>query len=552
MDKATAPVDTTDTEALLGRAARDVNQDYELDFLADNPLIGKYLVEKVLGVGGQAVCLLAHDEDLQRSVVIKLYRKGLSPSCHESVIREGRAMAKIDNRAIAKCHAVDMHDGRPFLVLEYIEGMPLVQWIERRIVNSRDALKIVRKISEGLAEVHNAGLLHLDIKPGNIVIGKDERVVLIDFGLSQDALADPEKKIVGTPAFLAPERITGLPVDRRADIFGVGTVLYFLLTGNAPFDGGSKAEVLLRVTHDSVDYDALDVLGVEKSTINICRKCLVKDPRYRIPNAETLIQEIDQAQKNTKRFAKGLGIGWAALLAGVAIGLVGLFLFNGSTRPAAQLDKPTLSRPSIQQLAEPSDQQQSEIVDSSITDLGRRVSFGGGNLKSDIAFSWHLDENFGGRTCLSSHDTIDDGPIILSLGRKYRITCHSQTGCFFKMFSYETASDDPAFVRVVSIGKVKYDPSVEHGTQCNFTFRASSLTASSQNELIWIVATTHDFDGKQKAQELTDWLMDSAQAKDVAAFSSGLQRGITEDNEDQVLISEAQIEYRVVKDKMRQ
>jgi tetratricopeptide (TPR) repeat protein len=208
------------------------------------PALGKFQVMRRLGGGGQAETVLALDPDLKRHVVLKLYHAARTPEEQEAVLREGQALARVRSPYVAQCYSAERQDGLAYLVVEYVPGQSLAQRLRAGRLSVAQALKLVRQLAEGLAAVHACGLLHRDIKPGNILLGNDGRPRLVDFGLAAALGSDALGRVSGTFAYMAPEQARGEAerIDPRTDLFGLGAVLYELLTGRAPYraEGGQS------------------------------------------------------------------------------------------------------------------------------------------------------------------------------------------------------------------------------------------------------------------------------------------------------------------------
>jgi serine/threonine protein kinase len=190
--------------------------------------IGKFSILRPLGQGGQAATLLAFDPDLRRHVVLKLYHQALTPAEQEMVLQEGRILARVRSPYVAQCYSAERQEGVPYLVMEYIPGRSLATRDRSKPLPPAQVLELVRQLAEGLAAVHACGLLHRDVKPGNILIGDDGRPRLIDFGLALPLASEDLAHISGTLGYMAPEQARGEAdrTDARSDIYALGMVLY--------------------------------------------------------------------------------------------------------------------------------------------------------------------------------------------------------------------------------------------------------------------------------------------------------------------------------------
>jgi hypothetical protein len=211
--------------------------------------LGPYRVLQVLGQGGMGVVVQAHDPHLQRDVALKLLRPELAahPQARTRFLLEARAAAALTHDNVVPIYQVGEESGVPFLAMPLLQGLSLERWLER---NDRPALaqvlRIARETARGLAAAHEHGVVHRDVKPGNIWLERRAepgasptfRVKLLDFGLACAAGAPDGAErggVVGTVGYLAPEQAVGGRIDHRADLFGLGCVLYRLCTGRLPF-----------------------------------------------------------------------------------------------------------------------------------------------------------------------------------------------------------------------------------------------------------------------------------------------------------------------------
>ncbi|HVW01367.1 MAG TPA: serine/threonine-protein kinase, partial [Planctomycetaceae bacterium] len=219
--------------------------------------VGSYEIMGVLGRGGFGIVLKGHDRALDRNVAIKV----LDPSAaslaaaRERFAREARAMAAISHEHVVPVYAVDTHAGLPFFVMEYVAGGSL----ERRLTREGhfDVVSIVRiglQMAQALAAAHQQGLVHRDIKPGNVLLDRGiERVRVADFGLARvanDVSSTRSGFLAGTPQYMAPEQVRGESCDAQSDLFSLGSVMYALCTGHAPFRAETVYGVMQRIVND--------------------------------------------------------------------------------------------------------------------------------------------------------------------------------------------------------------------------------------------------------------------------------------------------------------
>jgi WD40 repeat protein len=240
-----------------------VTQELSLDFLepaADAQYIGRlqdYEVIRIIGQGGMGAVLQAFDRCLQRNVAIKVLagRVANNSTAYKRFCREARAAAAIRHENVVAIHAVDEIHGRPYLVMEYVPGVSLEQYLEDKgQLELTEILRIAAQTAAGLAAAHEQGLIHRDIKPANILIEQNhQRVKLTDFGLaraSDDVKLTQSGTVAGTPLYMAPEQALGETLDPRADLFSLGSVLYAMCTGVTPFEAQTPLAVLRRITEE--------------------------------------------------------------------------------------------------------------------------------------------------------------------------------------------------------------------------------------------------------------------------------------------------------------
>jgi hypothetical protein len=220
--------------------------------------LGHYEILGVVGRGGMGVVLKAFDEALQRVVAIKVMAPPLAvtASARKRFTREAQAAAAVRDEHVVDIHAVDQVDGLPYLVMEYINGVSLQERLDRSgPLELKEVLRIGLQTAAGLAKAHVQGLVHRDVKPANILLENGvQRVKITDFGLARavdDASLTQSGVVAGTPQYMAPEQARGEPVDHRADLFSLGSVLYACCTGRPPFRASTTMAVLRRVSDDT-------------------------------------------------------------------------------------------------------------------------------------------------------------------------------------------------------------------------------------------------------------------------------------------------------------
>jgi serine/threonine protein kinase/Tol biopolymer transport system component len=327
--------------------------------------LAHYRISALLGVGGMGVVWKAADTRLGREVAIKMlaedfHRHGDRPLRFE---REAKLLASLNHPNIAAIHGLDEDQGIRFLVLELVEGETLADRLSRGAIPLDEALKLARQISDALEAAHEKGIIHRDLKPGNIKIAADGTAKVLDFGVAK-AFADEEAvvdargsrprsiedtehgMILGTAAYMAPEQVRGLRVDKRVDIWAFGAVLYEMVTGTRAFQGTNAIETMASVVTKEPDFDQ-----APPRVQRLLRRCLEKEPKNRlrdIADAWELVNEplpVDAAQAKAKR--RSAKLPW--ILVSVLGALVAVFLsyWPGSppqSRVTFQIQAPSGSR----------------------------------------------------------------------------------------------------------------------------------------------------------------------------------------------------------------
>ena len=275
------------------------------DPLAPGARVGTYTIIRELGRGGMGRVYLADDARLGRTVALKALAPHLmrDPAQRERLRGEARAAAVLTHPGICTVYALEEIDGDLYIATEFVDGHTLGEEIRSPRRPSRDEIvRTARELASALANAHAKGIVHRDLKPDNVMRGADGRLKILDFGLarvSAEAFDDRPRMtqpgmLIGTPAYMAPEQINGLPVDARADVFAFGILLYEYACGAHPFAASTALGTVARV----LESDARPLAAradVPSRLADVIARCLQKAPADRFGSASELVGALDAA-----------------------------------------------------------------------------------------------------------------------------------------------------------------------------------------------------------------------------------------------------------------
>jgi serine/threonine-protein kinase len=259
----------------------------------DPARIGRYAVRAVLGRGAMGVVYQAHDPEIDRLVAIKLVRADLLEGEERAEYlarfrREAQAAGRCAHPNIVAVHDFALHEGNPFIAMEYVAGVSLAEALARGSVFApAEAVAILRQVLRALAAAHAQGVVHRDIKPANILLREGGGVKVTDFGISRldTTQLTQDGAVIGTPSYMSPEQCRGEGTDAQSDLFSAGVVLFEMLAGRRPFPGRSYAEVAHRLLHmPPVDLPP----GLPPALAAAVLRALVKRPDARFPSAAAM------------------------------------------------------------------------------------------------------------------------------------------------------------------------------------------------------------------------------------------------------------------------
>jgi serine/threonine-protein kinase len=265
-------------------------------------LTGRYSLEREVGRGGMGIVYLAHDVALDRPVALKVLPPALAADAtlRERFLREARTAARLSHPNIVPIFAVEEILDVVFFAMPFIEGETLGQRVRMRgPMPPSEAARILREVSWALAYAHAQGVIHRDVKPDNILLEHgSHRALIADFGIARVTRSEGmtvSGAVVGTPEFMSPEQASGEVVDGRSDIYALGIVAFFALSGRLPFEGSSVGAVLAQQITQPAPPIADVTAGLPGQIARVVDRCLAKDPAHRFPKAEDLADALAAA-----------------------------------------------------------------------------------------------------------------------------------------------------------------------------------------------------------------------------------------------------------------
>src|SRR6266699_3363816 len=303
----------------LGESARSPSPRFSDSPFQSVPMLGElgdYELLEEIGRGGQGVVFRARQKRLNRTVALKVISLGqwASKAHLKRFRREAEAAARLDHPGIVPIHEVGERDGSCYFSMKFVEGGQLDEVATREPMPIRRAVELIAKVARTVHYAHEHGILHRDIKPGNILLDQKGEPHLTDFGLARlvetESTVTRTLEVLGTPSYMAPEQAVGnnAAISSVTDVYGIGAVLYQLLTGHPPFAGGTTYETIKLLLDTEPRQPRLLNPKIDRDLSTICLKCLEKDPQRRYPSALALAEDLERWLKHEPIRARRTGV----------------------------------------------------------------------------------------------------------------------------------------------------------------------------------------------------------------------------------------------------
>ncbi|HZI92659.1 MAG TPA: serine/threonine-protein kinase [Patescibacteria group bacterium] len=326
-----------------------------------------YVVEEMLGKGGMGVVYRALDTRLNRRVALKVLPPELvrDDDRRRRFVQEARAASAVNHPAIAQIYEIEEDDENVFIVMEFVDGSTVRELVGRKELDLNAALEVGIQVADALARAHEAGIVHRDIKSDNVMVTRDGHPKILDFGLAKllDPMGDGATvsginrtqietlartqagMIMGTVAYMSPEQARGLPADRRSDIFSFGIVMFEMVTGRLPFEGGSALDTMHAIAYEQTQAVTSLRSDVPWSLQRVIERCLQKKPEDRYQDLRQAVTDLKGVKRGIESgVSSGMpvserlrgwvggfstrGVVWAALGGAIIGGLIFALLLN--------------------------------------------------------------------------------------------------------------------------------------------------------------------------------------------------------------------------------
>lgn len=280
--------------------------------------VGHYTIRRRLGKGGMGAVYLARDLTLDRPAAIKVLLEALvdQPGVLERFQREAKAAAQLNHPNIVQVYGVSLDDELPYIAMEYVDGTSLETWLESRGPMPWDrAMNVVAQVAAALDCAHGHGIVHRDIKPANILLDKQGRVRVTDFGIAKVVQAATQLTVdgtfIGTPQYMSPEQCGTGEVGPQSDLFSLGVTAYELLSGRVPFQGDTPASLIFKITSDSPEPLSNHTAGISPSVESLVSRLMAKEPVDRYQSAKEVLADLTRirAGEDVMALAKTTPVG---------------------------------------------------------------------------------------------------------------------------------------------------------------------------------------------------------------------------------------------------
>jgi eukaryotic-like serine/threonine-protein kinase len=274
--------------------------------------VSHYRVVGKLGVGGMGVVYEAEDERLPRRVALKFLSDELAddPDAARRLKREAQIIALLSHPNICTIYEIDEHETRAFIAMERLQGVNLKVYMAKQTLKTTEIVDIALQVAGALDAAHSKGIIHRDIKPGNIFVGDNHQVKVLDFGLARrlPAVDGTQQQLegstipgrpLGTVSYMAPERIMQLPLDTRCDLFSLGVVIYEMATGRLPFTGATPAETVTNILEKNATPLTMMSPSRPAALGGIVNKLVAKRAGDRYPSARALGEDLARLAQKT-------------------------------------------------------------------------------------------------------------------------------------------------------------------------------------------------------------------------------------------------------------
>lgn len=307
---------------------------------------GRYRIVKELGKGNMGVVYQAHDPKIDRMVALKVLRpdRVTSDAFVARFLKEARAIGRLHHPRIVTVYDVGEDHGTVYIAMEYLQGEPLDEVMQKGRLTVPQSIDVVCQVAEALDYAHQQGIVHRDIKPSNIILTRNQKVRLTDFGIAriEDTAAGYQTQageILGTPMYMSPEQVMGKKADGRSDLYSIGVILYEMITGKRPFTGNNLAAIFRSITHDVPEQPYSIDPFISRSLSDVIMKSLSKSPDDRFQSGKALADALarmnampevfhDSEKKQKKSRGKAIGIMAMACIALIGIALGGYHYFS--------------------------------------------------------------------------------------------------------------------------------------------------------------------------------------------------------------------------------